>query len=61
MGKTLKELFREKAVRKAALINNIEDLNIRVLALTGEIRYLDQELEDIFDIMRLDDTRIKNS
>lgn len=55
-----KKLLREKLARRASLINAVEDYNIQILALTGEIRYLDSEIEWLVEDVKLEAIRVAN-
>jgi hypothetical protein len=60
MDKTKKQLLREKVSRRAALVDAVEDHNIQILALTGEIRWLDQEIEMLVEDVKLEAIRVAN-
>lgn len=59
-GDPNKKLLREKTARRNALVNAIEDLNIQMLAITGEVRWIDEEIDELVEAVKLEAIRTAN-
>jgi hypothetical protein len=55
------ELLREKMSHRAALIDRLEDMTIQMLALQGEVRYLDWEIEGLIETIKIQKLELANA